>query len=150
MEQHNLYLTQSELPPHHFPSPIPIPAPASPNCSFLSHISSPTPFDTSSSLTVVDPEYGLDEDAIAHNQSFIVRMGGNRPIISAPTRLLHILIVYCPVFLLSAFGVLVEAIIERTAPTMSAPTAIFLHLETLRPLVCLSNVTFAVNGDICT
>ena len=90
MAQRDLYIAQSELPPHWSPSPIPIPAPHSPTTSLLARLSSPAPSDTSSSLTAVDPEYGLDEDAVNANRSFVVQLGNNRPIISAPTHLLNI------------------------------------------------------------
>ena len=90
MEQQDHYLSQSELPPHRSPSPIPVPAPGSPTMSLLARLSSPAPSDTSSSLTTVDPEYGLDEDAVNINRSFVVQLGNNRPVISAPTCLLNV------------------------------------------------------------
>ena len=142
-------VTQSELPPHQSTSPIPVPAPTSPNSSLLSYLSSLAPLDTSSSLTAVDPEYGLDEDAVAHNQSFIMHMDNNQLVISSSTTLLHVLsLIALLSFSLSAFGVLVEAIIERTAPTTCTPTVIFPCQDTLKLLVCLPNAIFAVIGEI--
>ena len=90
MAQRDHYISQSELPPHQSPSPIPVPPPCSPTASLLAQLSSPALSDTSSSLTAVDPEYGLDEDAVNANRSFVVQLGDNRPVISAPTRLLHV------------------------------------------------------------
>ena len=90
MEQQDLYISQSELPPHRSPSPVPVSPPHSPTTSLLARISSPAPSNTSSSLTTVDPEYGLDEDAVNANRSFIVQLGNNRPVISAPTCLLNV------------------------------------------------------------
>ena len=90
MEHRDHYIAQSELPPHRTPSPIPVPPPRSPTASLLARLSSPAPSDTSSSLTAVDPEYGLDEDAVNANCSFIVQLGDNRPVISALTRLLNV------------------------------------------------------------
>ena len=101
MEQHNLYLTQSELPPSWSPSPIPVPTPISPNSSLLSQLSFPTPLDTSSSLMAVDPEFGLDKDAVAQNQSFVVHIGNNQPVIFSPTRLLYVSITHHPASLLT-------------------------------------------------
>ena len=101
MEQRNLYLAQSELPPHRSPSPIPIPAPPSPTTSLLACISSSTPSNTSSSLTAVDPKYGLDDDTVACNQSFIMHISNNHLVISAPTRLLNIPVTCCPASLLT-------------------------------------------------
>ena len=48
----------------------------------------------------------------------------------------------------SVFSALVEVIIEKIAPTTSAPIAISPLPVILKPLVCLSNATFAVAGDI--
>ena len=90
MEQRDHYIAQSELPPHRSPSPVPVPAPRSPTTSLLARLSSPAPSNTSSSLTAVDPEYGLDEDAVNVNRSFVIQLGNNRPVISAPTCLLNI------------------------------------------------------------
>ena len=101
MKQQDHYITQSELPPHRSPSPLPIPAPSSPTTSLLARLSSPAPSDTSSFLTAVDPEYGLDEDAVNHNQSFVIQIGDNHPVISAPTRLLNVPISHCPASLLT-------------------------------------------------
>ena len=50
----------------------------------------------------------------------------------------------------NAFGALVEVTIEKTAPNTSALTVMSPPPDTLRPLVCLSNVTFAVAGNIVT
>ena len=72
MEQRDHYIAQSELPPHRSPFPLPVPAPNSPTPSLLARLSSPAPFDTSSSLTTIDPEYGLDDDAVTINRSFVV------------------------------------------------------------------------------
>ena len=148
-KQCDLYLTQSELPPYQSISPIPVPALTSSNSSLLSHLSSPAPLDTSFSLTAVDPEYGLDEDAVTHNQSFVMHMDNNQLVISSSTRLLHVLslIALLP-FSLSAFGVLVEAIIERTAPTTCTSTVIFPCQDILKLLVWLPNAIFAVIGEI--
>ena len=90
MEQCDHYISQSELPPHWSPSPLPIPAPNSPTSSLLAQLSSPAPSDTSSSLTTIDPEYGLDEDAVSVNRYFIMQLGNNRPVISASTCLLNV------------------------------------------------------------
>ena len=90
MEQWDSYLSQSELPPHCSPSPLPFPTPNSPTLSLLAQLSSPTPSDTSSSLTAIDPKYGLDEDAVANNQSFVIWIGNNHPVVSVPTCLLNI------------------------------------------------------------
>ena len=90
MEHRDHYLTQSELPPLRTPSPIPVPPPRSPTTSLLARISSPALSDTSSSLTAVDPEYSLDEDAVNANRSFVVQLGDNHPVLSAPTRLLNV------------------------------------------------------------
>ena len=90
MEHRDHYLTQSKLPPLRTPSPILVPPPRSPTMSLLARISSPALSDTSSSLTAIDPEYGLDEDAVNANRSFVVQLGDNRPVLSAPTRLLNV------------------------------------------------------------
>ena len=100
MEQYDLYLTQSEFPPPQSPSPISVPAPIFPN-SLLFQLSSPTPLDTSSSLTPVDTEFGLDKDAVAQNQLFVVHIGNNQPVISSPTRLLYVSVTYHPTSLLT-------------------------------------------------
>ena len=101
MEQCNLYLTQSKFPPHRSPSSIPIPAPPSPTQSLLACISSPTSSDTSSSLTAINPEYGLDDDAVTRNQSFVMCIDNNRLVISAPTRLLNVPVTCHPASLLT-------------------------------------------------
>ena len=90
MTQRDHYIAQSELPPHQSPSPIPVPAPRSPTTSLLVQLSSPAPSDTSSSLTAVDPEYSLDEDAVNANRSFVVQLGNNCPVISTPMCLLNV------------------------------------------------------------
>ena len=90
MAQRDHYISQSELPPHRSPSPIPVPPPRSPTTSLLARLLSPAPSDTSSSITAVDPEYGLDKDAVNANRSFVVQLGDNRPVISAPTHLLNV------------------------------------------------------------
>ena len=96
MEQHDHYISQSELPPHQSPSPLPVPAPGSPTTSLLAQLSSPALSDTSSSLTAIDPEYDLDEDAVNINRSFVVQIGNNCPVISAPTCLLNVPISHHP------------------------------------------------------
>jgi hypothetical protein len=48
----------------------------------------------------------------------------------------------------NVFGAVIEVTIERTAPTMSAPTATFLPPAILPWLALLSNATFAVNGNM--
>ena len=101
MEQRDIYLTQFKLPPHRSPSPVPVPAPTSPTPFLLTQLSSPTPSDVSSFLIAIDLEYGLDEDAVTRNQSFIMRIGNNSPIISAPTCLLNIPVTRCPASLLT-------------------------------------------------
>ena len=52
--------------------------------------------------------------------------------------------------LLSAFGVLAQVTITRTAPSTSAPIAISPLPDTLRLLVCPPNATYVANGDIAT
>ena len=86
MEQRDHYISKSELPPHWSPSLLPVPAPNSPTLSLLAQLSSPAPSDTSSSLTTIDPEYGLDEDAVSINRYFIMQLGNNCPVISASYR----------------------------------------------------------------
>ena len=90
VKRNNHYISQSELPPHCSLSPLPVPALNSPSSSLLAQLSSPALSDVSSSLTAVDPKYGLDEDAVANNQFFVMRIGNNRPVISAPTHLLNV------------------------------------------------------------
>jgi hypothetical protein len=48
----------------------------------------------------------------------------------------------------SVFGAVVEVTIERTAPTISAPTAMFPPPVILRRHALLSNATFVVDGDM--
>jgi hypothetical protein len=48
----------------------------------------------------------------------------------------------------SAFGAVIEVIIERIAPTISAPIATSPPPVILRRHALLSNVTFAVDGDM--
>jgi hypothetical protein len=48
----------------------------------------------------------------------------------------------------SVFGAIVEVTIERTAPTISAPTAMFPPPVILRRHALLSNATFVVDGDM--
>ena len=101
MKQCDLYLTQFEFPPSQSPFSIPVPAPICPNSSFLSQLSSPTPLDTSSSLTAVGTEFGLDKDAVVQNQSFVVHIGNNQPVIFSPTRLLYVPVTHHPTSLLT-------------------------------------------------
>ena len=101
MEQRDSYLSQSELPPHRSLSPLPVPAPHSPTLSLLTWLSSPALSNASFSLTAVNPEYGLDEDALARSQSFVVRISKNCLVISAPTCLLNVLITHQPTSLLT-------------------------------------------------
>ena len=96
MEQRDRYISQSELPPYRSPSLLSVPAPSSPASSLLAQLSSPAPSDTSSSLIAVEPKYSLDKDAVAINHSFVMQMGHNHPVISAPTRLLNVPITYRP------------------------------------------------------
>ena len=86
MEQCDRYISQSKLSLHRSPPPLPVPAPSSPTVSLLAQLSSPAPSDTSSSLTAVDPEYSLNEDAVTINHSFVMQLGNNCPIISALTK----------------------------------------------------------------
>ena len=51
---------------------------------------------------------------------------------------------------LNAFGALVQVTIEKTVPSTSVLTVISPPLDILKPLVCLPNATFAVDGDIAT
>ena len=151
MTQRDHYTTQSELPPHQSPFPIPVPAPRSPTTSLLARLSSPAPSDTSSSLTTVDPEYGLDEDAVDANRSFVIQLGNNHPVISVPTRLLNVPISCRPASALTkCFGALAQVTIVRTAPSTSVPTATSLPPDTLRLLVCPPNATYVADGDIAT
>ena len=140
MTQQDHYIAQSELPPHRSPSPIPVSPPCSPTTSLLARLSSPALSNTSSSLTTVNPDYGLDENAVNTNRSFAVQLGNNRPIISAPTRLLNVPISRRPA---STFT---ECL--RTVPSMSVPTVTSPPPDTLRLLVCPPNATYAANGDI--
>ena len=90
MTQRDHYIAQSELPPYRSPFPIPVPAPRSPTTPLLAQLSSPAPSDISSSLMAVEPEYGLDEDAVNANRSIVVQLGNNHPVISAPMHLLNV------------------------------------------------------------
>jgi hypothetical protein len=55
---------------------------------------------------------------------------------------------FLPPLSLNVFGAIVEVIIERTAPTTSAPTATSPPPVILQCHALLSNATFAVNGDM--
>jgi hypothetical protein len=48
----------------------------------------------------------------------------------------------------NAFGAVVEVTIERIAPTICAPTAMFPPPVILRRHALLSNATFVVDGDM--
>jgi hypothetical protein len=90
MEECDRYVETSQLPSPRSPSPIPVPPPSNSAPSLISRLSSPPPSSTSSSPTAVNSELGLDEDMVELNQSFMVRVGNDRPVLSAPTRLVHV------------------------------------------------------------
>jgi hypothetical protein len=90
MEEHDRYVETSQLPNPRSRSPIPVPPPSNSAPSLMSRLSSPPPSSISSSPTAVNSELGLDEDIVELNQSFMVRVGNDRPILSAPTRLVHV------------------------------------------------------------
>jgi hypothetical protein len=90
MEEHDRYIETSQLPNPRSPSPVPVPPPSNSTPSLISRLSSPPPSSTSSSPTAVNSELGLDEDMVELNQSFMVRVGNDHPILSAPTGLVHV------------------------------------------------------------
>jgi hypothetical protein len=90
MEERDRYIEISQLPNSHSPSPIPVPPPASSDTSLISCLSSPFPSSISSSPTAVNSELGLDDDIAELNRSFMVRVGNDRTLLSAPTRLIQV------------------------------------------------------------
>jgi hypothetical protein len=90
MEERNRYIETSQLPNPRSPSPIPVLPPASSDTSLISHLSSPPPSSISSSPTAVNSELGLDDDIVELNRSFMVRVGNDRTMLSAPTRLIQV------------------------------------------------------------
>jgi hypothetical protein len=90
MEERDRYIETFQLPNPCSPSPIPVPPPSNSGPSLISRLSSPPPSSTSSSPTIVNSELGLDEDIVELNQSFMVRVGNDRPVLSAPTHLVHV------------------------------------------------------------
>jgi hypothetical protein len=90
MEERDRYIETSQLPNPRSPSPIPVPPPASSNMSLISRLSSPPPSSISSSPTAVNSELGLDDDIVELNHSFMVRVGDDRIILSALTRLIQV------------------------------------------------------------
>jgi hypothetical protein len=90
MEEHDRYIKTSQLPNPRSPSPVLVLPLSNSAPSLISRLSSPPPSSTSSSPTAVNSELGLDEDIVEPNQSFMVREGNDRPILSVPTRLVHV------------------------------------------------------------
>jgi hypothetical protein len=96
MEERDRYIETSQLPNPRSPSPIPVLPPASSDTSLISHLSSPPPSSISSSPTAVNSELGLDDDIVELNRSFMVRVGNDQTMLSAPTRLIQVPIRRCP------------------------------------------------------
>jgi hypothetical protein len=95
-EERDRYVETSQLPNPRSPSSIPVSPLSKFGLSLMSHLSSPPPSSISSSPTAVNLELGLDEDTVELNQSFMVQIGDDRPILSAPTRLVHVPIQQLP------------------------------------------------------
>jgi hypothetical protein len=90
MEERDRYIKTSQLPAPCSPSPTPVPPPSSLGTSLISCLPSPPPSSTSSFPTAVNSELGLDEEIIELNRSFMVRVGNEQSMLSAPTCLIQI------------------------------------------------------------
>ena len=102
LEERNLYLEQTELPAAASPPPVSIPPPSetiSSPSTRLSLLSSPPSSTGASSPTAMESESeygGIDEEVLALNWSFLQSLPNGMPILSAPTRIVHVPIHHRP------------------------------------------------------